>query len=131
MDKYILDKKGRAEEYVQGIKGKKDINFPLCLEFKVADNASVECPDFLMNTTKGELFVPASITFPIGTKMMLNFYIPPKTKLLAEFTGKVIGEGIVNDIKGNSIEVSDNHHRKLHLLEDYLEEKQHLVDERV
>ncbi len=129
MDKYILDKKGRAEEYIQGIKGKREIHFPLCLEFKVGSNATVECPDFLMNTTKGELFIPANLTLPVGTSMLLNFYIPPRTKLLVEFTGKVVGEGIVNSIKGNSIALSDFSHKKLHMLEDYLEEKQHLVDE--
>ena len=131
MDKYIIDKKSRAEEHIQGVKGKRDIHFPLCMAVKFKDNISAECSDFLLNTTRGKLFIPTEAPFPVGSKLKLNFYIPPNTKFLAEMSGRVIDEGSMNDVRGNLIKISDFWHTKLSTLENYLEEKQHLVDERV
>ena len=53
---------------------------------------------------------------------------PPETKLLAEFNGKVIDQRQINNVKGNMIKISDFFHTKLHKLEGFLEEKNHLVD---
>ncbi|MCK5344932.1 MAG: hypothetical protein KAR20_16090 [Candidatus Heimdallarchaeota archaeon] len=131
IDKYIIDKNSRAEEYIQGVKGKKDIHFPLCMAVKYKDNIPVECSDFLLNTTTGKLFIPKESPFPVGSKLELHFYIPPNTKFLAEMTGRVTDEGSMNNVRGNLIKISDFWHTKLSRLENYLEEKQHLVDETV
>ncbi len=131
MDKYIFDKRSRAVEHVQGEKGNKDIHFPLCMAVKYKDTIPMECSDFLLNTTKGKLFIPADSPFPVGSKLTLHFYIPPNTKFLAEMTGRVTGEGSLNNVKGNLVKISDFWHTKLTKLENYLEEKQHLVDEKV
>jgi hypothetical protein len=131
MDKYFIDKAGKAEERIQGEKGKKDVHFPLCLAVKYMNNVPMDCPDFLLNATKGRLFIPTDTPFPEGSKLMLHFYIPPKTKLLGEFKGKVEEDGRVNGVRGNFIKISDFLHIKMSRLEAYLEEKQHLIDEKV
>ncbi len=131
MDKYFIDKKGKAEEYVQGVRGKKDVHFPLCLAVKYGHDVSMDCADFLLNTTTGELFIPTDSPLPVGSRLKVNFYIPPNTKMLAEFRGRVVTEGTRKNITGNFIKISDFWHRKLPRLEAYLEEKQHLVDQKV
>jgi hypothetical protein len=46
-------------------------------------------------------------------------------------TGRVTDTGSINNVSGNLVKISDFWHTKLSRLEDYLEEKQHLVDETV
>jgi Tfp pilus assembly protein PilZ len=131
MDKYIIDKKSTASEYTEGVKGKKDINFPLCMSVRFKDSISKDCSDFMLNTTRGKLFIPTDSPYPVGSKLALNFYIPPNSKFLTEMTGRVTDTGSINNVSGNLVKISDFWHTKLTRLEDYLEEKQHLVDETV
>ncbi len=131
MDKYIIDKDGNAEEHIEGCSSNRPVHFPLCLAVKYEDSVPMECSDFLLNTTKGKLFIPTDEPFPAGSKLKLHFYIPPKTKLLAEFSGKVVDERNVNTMKGNLVTISDMFHIKLYRLEQYLEEERHLLDEMV
>jgi hypothetical protein len=132
MEKYFIDKKGRAEEYFQDTKETRQVNFPLCLAVKYGDAVQMECPDFLLNTEKGKVFIETDSPLPEGSKVVLHFYIPPHTKLLTEFKGMIIPiQNKASNLKGNMIKIRDFTHRKLHKLEDYLEEKRHLIDERV
>ena len=131
MDKYFIDKKSRVEEHLSDTKRSKKVHFPLCLAIQYGDNEIVDCPDFLLNSSKGKLFVETETPFEAKTKVKLHFYIPPQTKLLAEFNGKVIDQRQVNNAKGNMIKISDLFHTKLHKLEGYLEEKNHLVDKKI
>ena len=131
MDKYFIDKKGRAEEHIEGTRKIKQVHFPLCLAIQYEDNEPVDCPDFLLNISKGILFIQPPALFPVNTKLKLNFYIPPDAKLLAEFKGNVISEKLIDNSSGNMIKIRDFFHNKLHKLEDYLEEKNHLVDVKI
>ena len=132
MDKYFLDKSGKAEEYIEGFKKRKQIHFPLCLAVKYDNDVPLECPDFLLNTSKGKVFIETDRPLPNGADVMLHFFIPPETKLLAEFKGKVIVQrGYVAKTNGFFVKIRDFTHRRLRKLEEYLEEKRHLVDEKV
>jgi hypothetical protein len=130
VDKYFIDKKGRAEGYVEGGEDPKTVHFPLCLAVKYGGNVPMDCSDFLLNTSRGELFISSDAPFPVGSKLTLHFYIPPKTKLLGEFTARVVDVREVNEVRGSFIKISDFFHMKLHKLEQYLEEDRHLVDEK-
>jgi hypothetical protein len=131
-DKYFVDKKGRAEEHIKGSIRKKDVHFPLCLAVKYGDSVPFECPDFLLSISKGKVFVETDSPLPEGSRVTLHFYIPPNAKLLAEFKGRVIRPPR-NALKtnGSYIKIHDFFHAKLHALEQFLEEKRHLVDEEV
>jgi hypothetical protein len=130
MDKYFIDRKGRAEEYFQDNQKTKQVHFPLCLAIKYGNNVSMDCPNFLLNTKRGKVFVETESPLPESSEVVLHFYIPPHIKLLSEFKGKVIhSQRRAQDVKGNMIKIRDLTHRKLHKLEDYLEEKRHLIDE--
>jgi hypothetical protein len=128
MDKYFIDRNGNVEEHIAGEEESRQVHFPLRLAIQHGDNNPVDCHDFLLNSSKGKLFVETEQPFEANAKVKLHFYIPPKTKLLAEFDGRVIDQRQVNNVRGNLIKISDLFHSKLHKLEGYLEEKNHLVD---
>lgn len=130
MDKYFIDRDSRAEECFKGRKKCKKVKFPLCLAIQI-DDELVDCADFLLNISKGIMFIQPPALFPVNTKLNLHFYIPPETKLLAEFKGMVIGARQINNATGNLIKIIDLFHNKLHMLEEHLEEKNHLVDIKV
>ncbi|MBI5739269.1 MAG: hypothetical protein HZA16_00995 [Nitrospirae bacterium] len=131
MDKYFIDKKGRAEEFYQDEGITRPVNFPLCLAVKFGDDVPLSCPAFLLNTSKGKVFVETDTPLPEGSSVELHFYIPPKIKLLSEVRGVVVpGPKGPNSAKGTMIKIRDFTHRRLQRLEDYLEEKKRLVDRR-
>jgi len=130
VDKYFIDKRGKAEERIEGMAGTKNVHFPLCLAIKYEDNVPFECIDFLLNTSKGRLFAQMDNLLPLGSPVLVHFYIPPETKLLAEFKGKVVE---IQDEEGKArgivIKLRDFFHIRLKKLEEILEEKRHIVDE--
>jgi len=129
MDKYFIDKKGRAEEVYQDEGIARPVNFPLCLAIKYGDEVPMACSDFLLNTSKGKVFVETDAPLPEGSSVELHFYIPPKIKLLSEFRGVVIpGHSGPHNVKGSLIKIRDITHSRLRKLEEYLEEKRRLVD---
>ena len=130
MDKYWFDKDGKVEWCVDTCKKKRDVRFPLCLAIKYHDDVPFICADFLLDASKGMIFIKTDSPLPVGSKVLLHFYIPPDKKLLGKFKGKVIALQKPNsDVKGNYIKIQDFIHLKLDRLEQYLEEKRHLVDD--
>lgn len=132
MDKYFIDRNSRAEEISRDTAKARRVHFPLCLAIKYGNDVSLECPNFLLNTSKGKVFVETDEPLPEGSNVVLHFYIPPEAKLLSEFKGRVVRlRGPFPNTKGSMIKIRDITHRKLRRLEEYLEEKRHLVDEKV
>jgi Tfp pilus assembly protein PilZ len=130
MDKYWIDKDGKVEWCVDPCKKKRNVRFPLCLAIKYHDDVPFICADFLLDASKGKIFVKTDSPLPVGSEVILHFYIPPDKKLLGKFRGKVIEPQKPNsDVKGNYIKIRDFIHLKLDRLEQYLEEKRHLVDD--
>jgi len=130
MDKYFIDKKGSAEEYFQNTNKTKQVHFPLCLAIRYGDSVPMECPDFLLNTRKGKVFIDTESPLPEGSEVTLHFYIPPHIKLLSEFKGRVVPtQSEARVPRGTLIKIRDFTHRRLRRLEEYLEEKRHLIDE--
>ena len=129
MEKYFIDKDGKADWCTDPCHKKRDVRFPLCLAIKYHDDVPFLCADFLLNTSKRRVFVRTDSPLPEGSPVMLHFYIPPDKKLLGEFHGRVMKDLGLNDaVRGNYIKIHDFLHLRLDKLEEYLEEKRHLVD---
>ena len=129
MDKYFIDKEGKADWCTTPCNKKRDVRFPLCLAIKYHDEVPFLCADFLLNTRQRRLFVKTDFPLPEGSQVILHFYIPPDKKLLGEFHGRVLKEqGPAGSVRGNFIKIQDFLHLQLDKLEEYLEEKRHLVD---
>jgi len=129
MNKYFINKDEKTDWCTDPCDKKKHVPFPMCLALQYHDSVPFICADFLLNTAKKILFVKTETPLPVGSKVVLHFYIPPDKKLLGEFKGKVTGlHRPGSQVKGNYIKIYDLIHLKLDKLEKYLEDKRHLVD---
>jgi hypothetical protein len=129
VDKFFIDKEGKADWCTTPCTKKRNVRFPLCLAIKYRDDVPFLCADFLLNSNQRRVFVKTDAPLPEGSPVTLHFYIPPDKKLLGEFQGRVMKEqGLPPAVRGNFIKIHDFLHRKLDKLEEYLEEKRHLVD---
>jgi hypothetical protein len=89
--------------------------------------------DFVLNISKGSVFIKTDKQIPKGSRVVMHFYIPPEVQLLGEFEGKVV-EADLNDLnyfKGFYVKFIDHSDDELKRLEEFLEEKRHLVDKKV
>lgn len=129
MEKIFVDTHGEVEEYKSDTEKRTHIRFPVCLSVMYNGYEPEVCLDFILNISKGGLFIKTDFPFPKGSKIMIHIYIPPESKLLGLFEGEVVK---VNDnpsyVKGMHVKVINSTSEDMQRLEDYLEEKRHLVD---
>ena len=129
MDKFFIDRDGKADWCTDPCNKKRNVRFPLCLAVKYQEQVPFVCADFLLNTSRRRVFVKTDSPLPEGSPVTLHFYIPPDKKLLGEFQGVVMkAPELPGALRGNFIKIRDFLHLKLDKLEEYLEEKRHLVD---
>ncbi len=107
------------------------IDAQLCLAVKYGDTVQGGCVDFILNISKGGCFIVTDSPLKKGSKIIMHFYIPPDRKLLGEFQGEVVAVNIDNPLypKGMHIKFIHCSEETLKRLEEYLEEKRHLLDE--
>lgn len=126
MEKVFKDKGGEVEEYLGSTAAHRHVHFPVFLAIKSGDEISF-CADFILDTTKGLIFIRAERPLKAGSKIMMRFFIPPAEKLLAEMEAEVV---MVNPYFANCIQARFKGDREeIKRLEELLEEKRRLVDE--
>lgn len=134
MDSYkdiiVVDTGGNADEYV-GREKRRHIRFPVCLSVKYGENIPDICADFILNISKSGVFIHTDTALKVGSRIIMHFYIPPDKKLLAEFTGEVVAVNTDNSSypAGMHVKFLTVSQEDLKRLEDFLEEKKHLIDE--
>lgn len=121
MAKYFVDKGGDAEEFDHG---RRHVRFPVCLAIRLGPDVPLECPDFVLNVEEGEVLVKTSAGLPAGAGVDMHFYIPPESKLLAEFKGVVRAVSA----SGVRIKITGRPKGELERLSAYLEERRRLTD---
>lgn len=129
MEKIFVDTHGEVEEFQSDTERRKHVRFPVCLSVMYNGYVPEVCLDFILNISKGGLFIKTDFPFPKGAKIMIHIYIPPESKLLGHFEGKVVQ---VSDnpsyVKGMHVKIINSTSEDMQRLEDYLEERRHLVD---
>ncbi len=131
-EKIFVDKGGQLREYK--VSGNSTlVPFPVSLAIKYGDNIAEEYPDFILNISESWVFVNTESVISKGTSLLMHFYIPPEDKLLAEIKGKVSGVNRDNAgyPKGMLIKCALFSRKQVQSLENYLEEKKHLIDNKV
>ena len=111
----------------------KHVRFPVFVAIKYGERMCYAFPDFVLNISKGSVFIKTDKQIPKGSKTVMHFYIPPEVKLIGEFEGEVV-EANLNDLnyfKGFYVKFIDHSDDELKRLEEFLEEKRHLVDKKV
>lgn len=116
----------------EGDKSPKLVPFPVCLAVKYGNEITAECPDFILNIDESWVFVRTDAPLPEGASLLMHFYIPPESKLLAEIKGIVlpITRHDIPYPKGMLIKFTSFSRKALKSLENYVEEKKHLIDKK-
>ncbi len=108
---------------------RKLVPFPVCLAVKYENDLAETCPDFVLNIEESWVFIRTDHPLPAGTPLLMHFYIPPETKLLAEVSGTVLPvAGPGSQPIGMMVKVTRFSRRKLRRLEGYASGERHLVD---
>ncbi len=108
------------------------MRFPVFVAIKYGEMMCHAFQDFILNISKGGVFIKTDKQIPEGSGVMLHFYIPPEVKLIGEFAGKVVeaNPNGLNYSEGLYVKFIDHSDDELRSLEEFLEEKRHLVDKK-
>jgi hypothetical protein len=128
MYKVFIDKGG----YVQERESAKPTPFPVCLAIKYGNDLTAECPDFILSIEDTWVFVRTAAPLPVGTPVLLHFYIPPEDKLLAEVQGSVVPKDriVAGYPEGMYIRLVHDARARMQDLEKYLDGRKHLIDQK-
>src|SRR5512134_2217852 len=129
MDKLYLDSNGKIIER-EGSEKRREVRFPVCLSVVHHGHSTEACSDFILNISKSGVFVLTKSPLPIGTALTLRFYIPPEQRALSEFEGIVAGVNVDDPRfpRGMHVKFTACGPDDLKRLEDFLDEKRHILD---
>lgn len=129
-DKFFVDNEGKMVEVEGALREKRtDIRFPVNLAVRYGQDEPQIYQDFVLNISKGGVYIITDRLLPEGSIIIMHFFIPPHEKLLAEFKGEVVG---VNQSElypqGMHVEFFDIAETSMRRLEDFLEGKRSLLN---
>ncbi|MBS1258028.1 MAG: hypothetical protein MAG551_01081 [Candidatus Scalindua arabica] len=109
------------------------MRFPVFVAIKYGERMCYAFQDFVLNISKGSVFVNTDKQISKGSKVVMHFYIPPEVKLLGTFAGKVVEADLnnINYFRGFYVKFTGYSDDELKRLEEFLEEKRHLIDKKV
>ncbi len=131
IDRIYVGEGGDVGEYTAPEK-RRHIRFPLCLAVKYGDSVEV-CDNFILNICKDRLLIETDLPVQKGSKVAIHLYIPPDNKLLGAFRGEVVNINRSNTAypRGIHVKLTDNDREEMKKVDDYLEERRHLIDKLV
>ena len=142
----FINSRGVTREIIPGSEKRRYVRFPvhLAVGYGPIEYHAVDCGDvaedeqgsriynsFVLNASRGGLFIISERPFPVGSFLRIHFFIPPEEKLLGAFVGEVVG-----------VNLSARHPHGMHIkllgysadmkqLVAYLEERAPLLNHRV
>ena len=129
-EKYFLNVNGSAEEISPSGEHRRSVRFPVRLTVTYGEKTPVEYTSFILNMSKRGVFIQTEKPLRTGTKIAMSFYIPPNAKILANMVGNVqwVNTGDSELPGGMGINLEGYSMESIQQLEDFLEERKHLVD---
>lgn len=129
-DKFFVENDGKMVEVEGSLREKRtDVRFPVNLAVRYGQDEPEVYQDFVLNISKGGVYIMTDRLLPEGSIIIMHFYIPPHEKLLAEFRGEVVG---VNRSElypqGMHVEFFDVSEASIKRLEEFLEGKRSLLN---
>lgn len=89
-DKLFIDRNKVVDETVSTGERRRHVRFPVQLAVRYAEEAPIIYDSFILNASKGGVFILSNDPLPRGSIINMHFFIPPDEKLLGEFHGEVI-----------------------------------------
>ncbi|MCX5810546.1 MAG: PilZ domain-containing protein [Proteobacteria bacterium] len=128
--KYFLNLNGSAEEISPSGEHRRSVRFPVRLSVQYGEKTPVEYTSFILNMSERGVFIQTERPLQTGTKIVMSFYIPPNAKILANIVGNVqwVNNGDSKLPRGMGISLEEYSIESIQQLEDFLEERKHLVD---
>ena len=135
----FINSRGVTQEAVPGSDRRRYVRFPVRLAVSYGaveygpddEEDSRICNGFVLNASRGGLFIISERPFPPGSLLHIHFFIPPEDKLLGAFVGEVM------DVNPSSQHPHGMHIKRLGYSADtkqlisYLEERLPLLDHMV
>jgi len=128
----FMVQKDSADEYSSHEEKRKHVRFPVELAVRYGEDAPVAYDSFVLNISQHGVFILTDKPFPEGTILVMHFFIPPESKLLAELRGEVRKINTSDAYpQGMHIEFFQYSETEIQTLNNFLEEKKHLLDKQV
>jgi len=126
---YFMVQQDSADEYSSHPDRRRHVRFPVELAVRHGEDAPVAYDSFVLNTSRQGVFIITDKPYAEGAILVMHFYIPPHSKLLAELKGEVRNTNSSDRYpQGMHIEFFQYAEEDMQRLSDYLEEKKHLLD---
>ncbi len=132
IDKFFVGRRGEVDEYSADKERCKHVRFPVFVAIKYGERRCYAFQDFVLNISKGGVFIKTDKQIPKGSIVVMHFYIPPEVQLLGTFEGKLVetNHNNLNCPEGFYVKFIDSDN-ELKRLGEFLEEQRHLVDKKV
>jgi uncharacterized protein (TIGR02266 family) len=132
-EKTYIEYNGFMDKRLPPGERRRHIRFPVCLAVKFRKESPNEYKSFILNMSEGGVFIQTDEPLPVGTKILIQLYIPPQVKVLSEFIGKVtwVNADDSRPPKGMGINFDSGNKDSLKQLKDFLEEELPLFDQEV
>ncbi|MBA4418585.1 MAG: PilZ domain-containing protein [Syntrophus sp. (in: bacteria)] len=132
-DKIYINKNGKVDKMFSSDAERKHVRFPVHISVEYGDEADIEYQSFILNASKGGIFIGTDKILPENTKIVMSFYIPPKIKFLGKFTGTVVWTNLDDPgfPKGMGVKFIDFDEVSMQIFDEFLQERRHLLNELV
>lgn len=128
-DKLFIDSNETVEESLSTGERRMHVRFPVELAVRYGESSPIIFDDFILNASKGGVYILTDNPLPQGSIILMHFFIPPDEKLLGEFKGEVID---VNESprypNGMHIKFFDYSDADMDRLAAYMEERLPVLD---
>lgn len=128
-EKLYIDHHGEVSGAFDGSERRAHVRFPVNLAVRYGDSIPLIYEDFVLNLSKGGVYIITDHPLPPGSIITMHFFIPPEQKLLGEFNGEVVqAKRAPGYPDGMHVAFFDLGSEELNRLEAYLEEKRPLLN---
>jgi len=129
-DKLFVDSNGEMTGYGgQDREKRSDIRFPVNLAVQYGEDIPHIYRDFVLNISKGGVYIVTDSPLQKHSIIIMHFYIPPHEKLLGEFKGEVVAVNQTDSYpRGMHVEFFDVSAENMQRLEGFLEGKRSLLN---
>jgi uncharacterized protein (TIGR02266 family) len=123
---------GNIEEVPSSGEKRYNFRFPVRVAVRYGKEDPITCNGFILNLSEGGVFIQTDEPLPVNSEILIRLFIPPRIKLLGEFTGKVawVNTGESPLPKGMGIQFETPGKEALKQLISYFRDEKPLIDQK-